>query len=61
MKPATRKTLVAAYESMMGRSAAHPVVGKRINYRNLILQQVRSFEQYLKNPDQAYEPFRWED
>jgi len=60
MKPATRKTLVAAYEAMMARSAAHPQAGKRLTYRNLILQQVREFERYLSDPGQAYEPFRWE-
>ncbi len=60
MKPTTRKTLVAAYEAMMARSAAHPGVGKRLTYRNLILQQVREFERYLADPEQSYEPYKWE-
>lgn len=61
MKPATRKTLVAAYETMMGRSAMHPGAGKRLTYRNIILQQVRDFGRYLEDPAQVYSPFHWEN
>ena len=60
MKPAISKAFISAYEEMMKRSVTYAPLNKRITYRWLINQQVRSFSHYLEDPDKTYEPFLWE-
>ncbi len=59
MKPAIARTFIAAYEEMMKRSIEYPLLGKKINYRWLILNQVRQFADALENAETAYQPFEW--
>jgi CRISPR-associated protein Cas1 len=61
MKPAISRTFVAAYEEMMKRRISYPDLNKKISYRWLILNQVRSFGAYLENPERVYRPFVWEN
>lgn len=55
------RTFIKAYEEMMKRSIKYPPGNTRVNYRWLILQQVRAFGAYLETPDKAYKPFEWEE
>ncbi len=61
MKPAVSRTFIKAYEEMMKRSIKYPPDDKRVNYRWLILQQVRTFGEYLEMPEKPYRPFAWEE
>jgi CRISPR/Cas system-associated endonuclease Cas1 len=61
MKPAVSRTFINAYEEMMKRSIKYPPDDKRVNYRWLILQQVRAFGEYLEGREKAYRPFTWEE
>ena len=45
---------------MMKRDVYYPPLDKKITYRWLILQQVRSFSGYLKEPEKKYLPFTWD-
>ena len=60
MKPAISRAFISAYEEMMKRSLNYPPLEKKITYRWLILQQVRSFARYLEDPQRSYRPFIWE-
>jgi len=60
MKPAVNRAFIAAYEEMMKRSVTYPPLKKKITYRWLIAQQVRSFSRYLEEPEKIYKPFIWE-
>ncbi len=60
MKPAIARTFIAAYEEMMAQSIRYPPLDKKVNYRWLILNQVRRFGNWLQNPEEPYAPFVWE-
>ena len=60
MKPAINRAFISAYEEMMKRIVTYRPLNKKISYRWLILQQVRSFSQYLEGPEKIYRPFLWE-
>jgi CRISPR-associated protein Cas1 len=60
MKPAIRRAFVSAYEQMMKRRIFYEPLGKTIEYRWLIQNQVRQFGKYLENQDIEYKPFTWE-
>lgn len=60
MKPAIIRAFISAYEEMMKRSVIYRPLNKKISYRWLILQQVRSFNHYLEDPEKIYRPFLWE-
>jgi CRISP-associated protein Cas1 len=59
MKPATNRALIQAYEEMMKKDIAYPPLNKKITYRWLMLQQVRSFAAYIKDNNNGYSPFTW--
>jgi CRISPR-associated protein Cas1 len=61
MKPAISRAFISAYEQMMSRRVLYPPQGKEIEYRRVILNQVRQFAQYLENPDKPYAPFVWDN
>lgn len=61
MKPATSRALVSAYEQMMKRRIYYEPLGKEVEYRWLILNQVRQFGKYLENPETVYKPFVWDN
>jgi len=61
MKPAIRRAFVSAYEEMMKRRIFYEPLGKTIEYRRLIQNQVRQFGKYLENPENDYRPFVWEN
>lgn len=60
MKPAISRAFIAAYEQMMKRRIFYEPLGKEVNYRGLIMNQVRHFGKYLGNPDNSYKPFVWD-
>jgi len=60
MKPAVCRAFIAAYEEMMKRRINYPPLNQKINYRWLILNQVRRFSEYLQDPIKLYKPFAWE-
>jgi len=60
MKPAIRRAFVSAYEEMMKRRIFYEPLGKTVEYRWLIQNQVRQFGKYLENPETDYKPFSWE-
>jgi CRISP-associated protein Cas1 len=60
MKPYVSRAFIGAYEEMMKREILYPSLGKKINYRWLIHQQVRQFGEYLETPEKPYVPFAWE-
>ena len=60
MKPAINRAFISAYEEMMNRNITYAPLNKKISYRWLIVQQVRSFCRYLENPEETYKPFLWE-
>ena len=60
MKPAVCRAFIASYEEMMQRSINYPPLNKKINYRWLILNQVRGFGNFLEKSTKTYEPFVWE-
>ena len=59
MKPAILRAFISAYEEMMKRRIVYPAQERKLTYRGLILEQVRSFGQFLQDPSQAYQPFIW--
>ncbi len=59
MKPAINRALVSAYEQMMGRRILYEPLGKEIEYRWLIMNQIRQFGRYLEKPEKSYQPFVW--
>ena len=61
MKPGISRAFISAYEQMMTRRILYEPLGKEIEYRWLILNQVRRFAQYLENPAQLYTPFAWDN
>ncbi|MEW6673469.1 MAG: CRISPR-associated endonuclease Cas1 [Thermodesulfobacteriota bacterium] len=61
MKPAISRAFISAYEQMMSRRIIYEPLGKEVEYRWLILNQVRRFAQHLENPDQPYQPFLWDN
>jgi len=60
MKPAVNRAFISAYEEMMKRRVIYRPLKKKVSYRWLILQQVRSFSRYLEDPEKIYRPFLWE-
>ncbi len=60
MKPAISRAFISAYEEMMKRNILYPALGKKITYRQVILEQARAFGHYLEDPEQGYKPFAWE-
>lgn len=60
MKPEISRAFVSAYEQMMMRRIHYVPLGKEIEYRWLIMNQVRRFGQYLENPGDEYTPMKWE-
>jgi CRISPR-associated protein Cas1 len=60
MKPAVCRAFIASYEEMMQRSINYPPLNKKLNYRWLILNQVRGFGKFLEKSSKTYEPFVWE-
>ena len=61
MKPAISRAFVSSYEQMMRRRIFYEPLGKEIEYRWLILNQVRQFGKFLENPKNDYKPFVWEN
>lgn len=61
MKPAIRRAFVSAYEQMMKRRIFYEPLGKTIEYRWLIQNQVRQFGKYLETQENDYRPFVWEN
>lgn len=61
MKPAISRAFISAYEQMMTRRILYEPLGKEIEYRWLILNQVRRFAQYLENHAHPYQPFLWDN
>lgn len=59
MKPAVRRTFVAAYENMMQRTVYYAPLKQNLSYRWMIYQQVKRFGEYLVNPEGVYEPHIW--
>jgi CRISPR-associated protein Cas1 len=60
MKPEISRAFVSAYEQMMLRRIYYEHLGKEIEYRWMIMNQVRRFAQYLENPEKEYTPMVWE-
>jgi len=44
---------------MMRRKIFYEPLNKEIEYRWLILNQVRQFGKYLEDPENDYKPFAW--
>ena len=61
MKPAIIRAFVSAYEQMMMRQIFYEPIEKKIEYRWLIMNQVRRFGKYLEDPAKGYRPFVWEN
>lgn len=61
MKPSISRAFIAAYEQMMKRRIYYEPLGKEVEYRWLILNQVRQFGKYLENPETVYKPFVWDN
>ncbi|MFQ5486120.1 MAG: CRISPR-associated endonuclease Cas1 [Desulfobacterales bacterium] len=61
MKPAIIRAFVSAYEQMMMRQIFYEPTEKKIEYRWLIMNQVRQFGKYLEDPAKGYRPFVWEN
>ncbi|MBW1609185.1 MAG: hypothetical protein JRF45_10245 [Deltaproteobacteria bacterium] len=59
MKLDIRHAFVSAYEQMMRRKIFYEPLNKEIEYRWLILNQVRQFGKYLEDPENDYKPFAW--
>jgi CRISP-associated protein Cas1 len=60
MKPEIGKAFISAYEQMMNRRIHYNPLEKQVEYRWLILNQVRRFGEYLENPEKEYTPMVWE-
>lgn len=60
MKPGVCKSFIASYEKIMNNSVICPITSQTTTYRWIIHRQVRSFSEYLENPDIGYIPFRME-
>lgn len=61
MKLGISRAFISAYEQMMMRRVYYEPLDKEIEYRWLILNQVRQFGKYLENPEKYYKPFVWEN
>jgi CRISP-associated protein Cas1 len=59
MKPGVASAFISAYETMMNRRISWGESGRRITYRNLLLQQARAFGDALLAPQKTYAPFCW--
>ena len=61
MKPAISRAFVSAYEQMMRRRIFYEPLDKEIDYRWLIMNQVRQFGTFLEDPEKSYKPFVWDN
>ncbi|MBU0699478.1 MAG: CRISPR-associated endonuclease Cas1 [Proteobacteria bacterium] len=61
MKPAINRAFISAYEKMMRRRILYEPLGKEIEYRWLVMNQVRQFGRYLEDSQKGYQPFVWDN
>jgi CRISPR-associated protein Cas1 len=59
MKPGVCRAFLETYERLMQKTIKNPDTGKNTTYRNMILYQVRLFEEYLMDKKETYQPFSW--
>ncbi len=59
MKPNFCRAFLHAYEQWLQRTVRDPFDQDHTSHRQLILRQVRRFEQYLGDEIRDYEPFPW--
>lgn len=59
MKPAVGRAFIAGYEAMMKRRFVYAPTGREMDYRGLMLAQVRRFSNYLQEEATDYKPYVW--
>lgn len=60
MKPEICRTFIKSYEEMMNSRIHYSHTDQKVSYRQLILQQIRRFSEFLKDEKAPYQPFLWE-